>query len=98
VSPFTILLFGGDIKIQWEHGSLEGDRSIAVTMDNWLSFRMTASSAVLVKYIRHELNQLLLEKFSDPVQAMEEKRKAKAQAVVQSIKRLLTSDRNSLGI
>jgi len=98
VSPFTILLFGGDIKIQWEHGALEGDQSIAVTMDNWLSFRMTASSAVLVKYIRHELNQLLLEKFSDPVQAMEEKRKAKAQAVVQSIKRLLTSDRNSLGI
>lgn len=98
VSPFTILLFGGEIKIQWEHGSLEGDRSIAVTMDKWLSFRMTESSAVLVKYIRHELNELLLEKFSDPAQAMEQKRKAKARAIVETIKKLLISDRNSLGI
>ncbi len=98
VSPFTILLFGGDIKIQWEHGSLEGDRSIAVTMDKWLSFRMTESSAVLVKYIRHELNQLLLEKFSDPARAMEPQRQVHARAIVETIKKLLVSDRNSLGI
>ena len=67
-------------------------------MDKWLSFRMTESSAVLVKYIRHELNELLLEKFSDPAQAMEQKRKAKARAIVETIKKLLISVWNSLGI
>lgn len=57
VSPYAILLFGGDIGVQ--HAKEE------MSVDNWVVFKAQARIAVLARELRRELDTLLLRKFAD---------------------------------
>lgn len=59
VSKFSILLFGGALKVYQTHG--------VVVVDGWLKFRVGAKPATLVKYLRSSMEALLLEKIMDPI-------------------------------
>ena len=89
VSPFTLLLFGGNIKIEWEQGAVDTNRTL-VTLDKWLTFRMTEHSAVLLKYLRQELEKSLALKISDPSIDLT----TACANIVQTVCQLLQSDKN----
>ena len=79
VSKFTILLFGGDLKVYQTHG--------VVAVDKWLKFRVSAKPATLIKHLRAQLEALLLEKIMDPSMDIAESRKGRA--VIASVSSLL---------
>ncbi|KAJ8906332.1 hypothetical protein NDN08_002825 [Rhodosorus marinus] len=58
VSPFALLLFGGDIRIHHDRG--------IITVDDWIQFRAPAKVGVLVRTLRKQLDDLLWQKFADP--------------------------------
>lgn len=58
VSKFSLLLFGGTLKVYQSKG--------VVAVDDWLKFRCDAKPATLVKYLRQSMEALLLEKIMDP--------------------------------
>lgn len=58
VSPYAILLFGGEIGIDHKKGQM--------SVDNWVIFKAPARVAVLAREVRRELDALLLAKFEDP--------------------------------
>lgn len=89
VSPFTLLLFGGSFKIEWEQGAIESKRTI-VHLDKWLKFRMTERSAVLVKYLREALEKGLAQKISDPSIDLT----TASAPIVQTVCQLLQNDKN----
>ncbi|PXF43282.1 putative ATP-dependent RNA helicase DHX57 [Gracilariopsis chorda] len=57
VSPYAILLFGGDIGVNHKNGQMSVDR--------WVVFKAPAQVAVLARELRRELDQLLLRKFEN---------------------------------
>eukprot|EP00178_Gracilaria_changii_P017569 TRINITY_DN500_c0_g1_i2.p1 TRINITY_DN500_c0_g1~~TRINITY_DN500_c0_g1_i2.p1 ORF type:complete len:1343 (-),score=190.46 TRINITY_DN500_c0_g1_i2:4236-8264(-) len=57
VSPYAILLFGGEIGVSHQNGQMSVDR--------WVIFKAPAQIAVLARELRRELDHLLLRKFED---------------------------------
>ena len=63
VTPFPLLLFGGELKVRHaEH---------VVTVDKWIEFSAPPRTAVLFSQLREELNRLLLEKIREPTIELE---------------------------
>ena len=63
VTPFPLLLFGGELKVRHaEH---------IVTVDKWIEFSAPPRTAVLFSQLREELNRLLLEKIREPTIELE---------------------------
>lgn len=58
VSPYAILLFGGDIEVRHAHEQL--------VVDKWVIFKAPARVAVLVRELRRNLDGLLMRKFDNP--------------------------------
>jgi HrpA-like RNA helicase len=58
VSPFAMLLFGGSLKVHHAHG--------IVSIDGWLRFRLDAKPATLIKYLRDQMEKILLQKIVNP--------------------------------
>ena len=58
VSPFAMLLFGGSLKVYHAHG--------IVSVDGWLHFRLDAKPATLIKYLRDQMEKILLQKIVNP--------------------------------
>ena len=57
-NPYSILLFGGEISVQHEAGTIK--------VDDWITYSAAARIAVLAKSIRGELDHLLRRKISRP--------------------------------
>ena len=60
VTPYALLLFGGDVSVQHTAGT------ITIGVGQWTRFRAAAKVGVLVKQLRQALDVLLLEKIEDP--------------------------------
>ncbi|EJK68354.1 hypothetical protein THAOC_10471 [Thalassiosira oceanica] len=58
ISKFSLLLFGGSLKVYQTHG--------VVSVDEWIRFKISPKPATLVKYLRNSMEALLLEKIMDP--------------------------------
>lgn len=58
ISPYDLLLFGGDISVQHQTGR--------VTVDGWLEMNAPAQTAVLFKELRVALNGVLQERIGKP--------------------------------
>lgn len=79
VSPFALLLFGGALNVYHENG--------VVTVDDWLKFRLARTPATLVKYLRAQMERMLLQKIVAPEDDVSTTPAAKA--VIESISTLL---------
>ena len=63
VTPYPLLLFGGELKVRHaEH---------VVAIDRWIEFSAPPRTAVLFSQLRDELNRLLLEKIREPTLELE---------------------------
>lgn len=82
VSKFSILLFGGSLKVYQTKG--------LVIVDDWLRFRVDAKPATLVKYLRSSMEALLLEKIMDP--SVDTAESPKGRAVIDAVASLLTME------
>lgn len=60
VSPFALLLFGGTLQVYHTDG--------IITIDTWLRFRISRVAATLIKYLRSEMETVLLQKIVSPRQ------------------------------
>jgi len=60
VSPYPLLFFGGNIKILQEQGQE------VVSVDDWVIFKASASTAQLVKDLRQQLDKVLTKKITSP--------------------------------
>lgn len=58
VSPLSLLLFGGAIKVK--HGSAE------VSIDDWITIKAVGDIAVLMKKMRKALDDLMYQKLKQP--------------------------------
>lgn len=79
VSKFSLLLFGGTLKVYQSKG--------VVVLDEWLKFKCAAKPATLVKYLRQSMEALLLEKIMDP--SIDIAGSVKGRAVIDSVTYLL---------
>lgn len=79
VSKFAILLFGGALKVYQSHG--------IVVVDDWLTFRIQAKPATLVKYLRNTIEALLLETIMNP--QLDVSGTSKGKAVIDTVSALL---------
>jgi len=84
VSPFSLLLFGGNLFIDREHSS---SKRAVVILDEWLAFKMHEESSVLLKYLKREMDKTLLLKIEDPTTDIV----ARTRPVVEAIKHVLVS-------
>ncbi|KAM9328858.1 ATP-dependent RNA helicase DHX29 isoform 1-T1 [Gastrophryne carolinensis] len=64
VSPFPILLFGGEIAVQ--------HRERLLTVDNWISFQAPVKIAVIFKELRALIDSVLKEKLQNPKMSLED--------------------------
>ena len=62
VGAYSLLLFGGDLKVQHEKS--------LVTVDDWATFQAPARIGVLVKELRARVDQLLLDRINHPTAAL----------------------------
>jgi HrpA-like RNA helicase len=83
VSPFALLLFGGALRVYHTEG--------VVTVDEWLKFRIDRTPATLVKYLRAQMESMLLRKIVAPDDDVSSTTEAKA--VIESISTLLQHER-----
>lgn len=58
VPVYALLLFGGQISVQHEEGTLK--------LDGWATFKAPARIAVLIRELRQQVDKLLLEKVASP--------------------------------
>jgi len=58
VSPYSVLLFGGDLVVNHIKSN--------IVLDGWLKFDAPAKVGVLIKLIRQELSRILWEKIEKP--------------------------------
>ena len=58
VSPLAILLFGGKLEVFQTHG--------VCSIDGWLKFQIDAKPATLIKYLRSQMERILLRKIVQP--------------------------------
>ena len=75
VSPFALLLFGGTLKVYQTHG--------ICSIDGWLKFRIDAKKGTLVKYLRGQMERILLKKIVSPEEDVAGSEEGKA--LIQSI-------------
>jgi ATP-dependent RNA helicase DHX57 len=78
VSPYAILLFGGDIEVRHAQEQL--------AVDGWIVFSCPARVAVLVRELRRSLDGLLLAKFHHPETKIHEEGRAVSDAILRIIK------------
>lgn len=78
VSPYALLLFGGDIDVLHERGE--------ITVDAWMYFKAPARVAVLVRELRRQLDGLLQRKFENPGLDLNEDGRAIHDAITRLIK------------
>ena len=57
---FALLLFGGTLQVYHTDG--------IITIDTWLRFRISRVAATLIKYLRSEMETMLLQKIVSPGQ------------------------------
>jgi ATP-dependent RNA helicase DHX57 len=77
VSPYALLLFGGDIKVQH-------DKELII-IDDWIKFNAPARIAVLVRGLREQLDELLMRKSENPSTDIASER------IVQAMLKLITT-------
>jgi hypothetical protein len=65
-------------------------RTVIVTIDKWITMRMTEANAVLIKYLRKELEDVLTDRFVDP-----KGRESKDRLIIDTVRRLLITDKNA---
>ena len=65
VNPYALLLFGGEINVMHAEGML--------IVDQWMRFRAPVRTAVLVRDLRVEIDNLLQQKVADPSSRIEER-------------------------
>ncbi|KAL3157309.1 hypothetical protein ABBQ38_001539 [Trebouxia sp. C0009 RCD-2024] len=58
VPVYALLLFGGNISVQHEQGTLK--------LDGWATFKAPARIAVLIRELRQQVDRLLLAKVAEP--------------------------------
>lgn len=58
ISPYAILMFGGEIKVQHFKEQM--------TVDDWVVFKAQSRVAIIARELRSELDSLLLRKFEKP--------------------------------
>ena len=58
ISPISLLLFGGSLRVFQE-------KEVA-TIDGWLQFRISRKSATSIKYVRQEMESILLRRIISP--------------------------------
>jgi hypothetical protein len=75
VSPFALLLFGGTLEVYQTHG--------VCSIDGWLKFRIDAKKGTLVKYLRGQMERILLQKIVSPEEDVAGSKEGKA--LIQSI-------------
>jgi HrpA-like RNA helicase len=83
VSPIALLLFGGSLQVfHSKH---------VVTVDQWLQFKIGARPATLVKYLRAQMESLLLRKILAPQDDVTGSKEA--QALIQGVSTLLANEK-----
>jgi len=58
ITPYSLLLFGGNIKVDHTMGQ--------VVVDDWISFNIPAQHAVLIHQLRLQIDKLLQRKITEP--------------------------------
>ena len=86
VSPFALLLFGGDLKLYQAYG--------VCSIDDWLKFRIDSKPATLVKYLRGQMERILLRKIVSPQEDVFGSDEGKA--LIQSISMLFERETQSI--
>ncbi|XP_054612311.1 ATP-dependent RNA helicase DHX29 [Dunckerocampus dactyliophorus] len=81
ISPFPMLLFGGDIDIQ--------HRERLITLDGWMHFQAPVRIGVIFKHLRKLLDSLLEKKLENPRMSLEGER------TIQLILDLIRSEHSS---
>ena len=84
VSPYILLLFGGQLDVHHQE--------MLITVDRWLAFNAPPKVAVLVKLLRREMETLLRRKIQDPEHNMART----GSRLVHAISQLLQSDALSM--
>lgn len=82
VSPFSLLLFGGSLKVYHQYG--------VVAVDEWLKFRISAKPATLVKHLRAQMETMLLRKIIAPEDDITESSEGKA--LIEAVSVLLAKE------
>lgn len=77
VSPYAILLFGGEIDVQHKKGQM--------SVDKWVLFKSPARVAVLARELRRELDGLLSRKFEQAEMNLNEEGRAVNDAIIRLI-------------
>ncbi|KAJ7415041.1 hypothetical protein WISP_80048 [Willisornis vidua] len=78
ISPFPILLFGGDIEVQ--------HRERLLTVDGWIHFQAPVKIAVIFKQLRVLIESVLKKKLENPKMSLEDDK------VLQIIKELIKTE------
>jgi HrpA-like RNA helicase len=79
VSPFALVLFGGALRVYPDQG--------VASVDNWLKFRIGPKPATLVKFLRSQMENMLLQKIIDPQDTAADHPEGKA--LIESVSTLL---------
>lgn len=77
VSPYAILLFGGEIEVQHKKGQM--------SVDGWVIFKAPARVAVLARELRRQLDTLLMRKFEDADMDLNDEGRAINDAIIRLI-------------
>lgn len=64
MTPYPLLLFGGELVVKHEQ--------MVIQMDEWIEFASMGKVAVLIKQLRQELDRLLIEKIEEPAKNFED--------------------------
>ncbi|CAG5136541.1 unnamed protein product, partial [Candidula unifasciata] len=91
VSPYALLFFGGDIKIVVE------DNTELVSVDDWVTFKASATTAQLVRDLRKQLDKLLTTKITHPGPTKWDRRQPEG-ALLAAIADLITQEDLSYSI
>lgn len=86
VSEFALLLFGGQLTVHHTRN--------VITIDNWLHFRIGAKPATLVKYLRSQMEMLLLKKIVSP--DVDVTGSAEGKALIEAISTLVQKEKNDV--
>eukprot|EP01048_Picozoa_sp_COSAG05_P007660 COSAG05_NODE_546_length_8763_cov_12.991228_6_plen_539_part_00 len=83
VTPYPLLLFGGEIIVRHE--------DMVIQIDGWIEFTSMGKVAVLIKRLRQELDKLLVEKIDKPATDFDEIEDT-AEKTLQTIVQLIVNE------
>lgn len=83
MTPFSLLLFGGALKLYHEQG--------VVSVDDWLKFRIAAQPATFVKHLRKHLESTLLAKIISPNEHDEASRHSRT--LIEAVRTVLENEK-----